>query len=121
MKILIAASQARVRYGLRVLLEQQPGWEEAAVAATAQELIELVDFSCPDLVLLDCDLPGSSFDLLLMLLKKACPGLKVIVMAGCSDLSQSAFEAGADGFASKAEPPEKLLETIRRVQVEQFR
>ncbi len=121
MKILIAESQARVRYGLRVLLEQQPGWEVFAQAATAQELIELVSCGCPDLVLLDCNLPGMPFDSLLTLLHQACPDLRVIAMAGHADLRLAALDAGANAFASKAESPDKLLEAIYQIQEEHIR
>jgi len=112
MKIFIADSQSRVRYGLHKLLEQQPGWHVTGEAASAIELIEQVCWHPPDVVLLDCDLPGMSLEMLLKSLREACPKLFVISLSGRDELRQSAFDAGADAFASKAESPEKLIRLI---------
>lgn len=115
MKICIADSQSRIRYGLRILLEQQPGWHVTGEAAGANELIERVRWDAPDVVLLDWELPGMAFEGLLKSLRIACPGLLVISLSGRYELRQSALEAGADAFASKAEPPEKLIHLIRQL------
>lgn len=113
MNILIGDSQPRVRYGLRLLLEQQPGWRVIGEAEDAQTLLEAVRFGCPDLVLLDWELPGMPAQELLTAIRQACPHLWVIFMSGKDELSQMALQAGADIFAYKADPPEKLLGLIR--------
>ena len=112
MKICIADSQSRVRYGLRILLEQQPGWQVTGEVTSVNELIEQVRWLPPDLVLLDLELAGKSLKRLLKSLRATCPELFVISLSGCYELRQFAFEAGADAFASKAEPPEKLIRLI---------
>jgi len=112
MKICIADSQSRVRYGLRILLEQQPGWRVTGEAACALELIEQVRCDSPDVVLLDWELPGMEFKALLKSLRETCPELQVISLSGRNELRQAALEAGADAFASKAESPEKLIQLI---------
>jgi DNA-binding NarL/FixJ family response regulator len=117
MKICIADRQSRVRFGLRVFLEQQPGWVISGEFASGPELLERVDHDCPDLVLLDCELPGLPVEKILSLLRQTCPGLRVIVLGGSHDLRQSALQAGADAFASKMEPPEKILVLIREISI----
>jgi DNA-binding NarL/FixJ family response regulator len=112
MKICIADGQSMVRYGLRILLEQQRGWQITGEAASAQELIEQMSYDSPDIVLLDWELPGMPLDRLLKSLRQACPELQVISLSGRYELRQAALEAGADAFASKAEPPEKLIQLI---------
>jgi DNA-binding NarL/FixJ family response regulator len=112
MKICIADGQSRVRYALRILLEQQPGWQVTGEAANARELGERVRCDAPDVVLLDCELPGLPLEALLSALRRARPKLRVISLSGRYELRQAALEAGADAFASKAEPPEKLIHLI---------
>jgi DNA-binding NarL/FixJ family response regulator len=112
MEICIADSQTRVRYGLRKLLEQQAGWNVVREAASANELIEHVRCDHPDVVLIDWELPGMPIEALLKTLREACSELLVISLSGRSELRQAALEAGADAFASKAEPPDRLIQLI---------
>jgi len=58
MQILLADNQPKVRFGLRVLLERQPGLKVVGEAADAEELLAQMEAACPDLVLLGWGLPG---------------------------------------------------------------
>jgi DNA-binding NarL/FixJ family response regulator len=116
MKIVIADPQARVRHSLRILLEQQPGWTIEGEAADSQELLEWVRDRCPNLVLIDWDLPGLPGENLFSLLREQFPNIMRLAMSGRQELRQSALNAGADDFASKTESPDKLLATIRELQ-----
>jgi len=118
LNIIIGDAQPRVRYGLRLLLEQQPGWKVAGEAEDAQALLEAVRFGCPDLILLDWELPGMPAEELLTVIRLACPRLWIVFMSGKDELRQTALQAGADVFAYKADPPEKLLGLIRELVVE---
>jgi len=120
MRIFIADSQPRVRYGLRVLLEQQPGWRVVGEAGDAQELLELVYDTCPDLLLLDYELPGMASAEILAQLQQTCPALRVIAMSGHDELRQVALEAGASSFASKTESPEKLVILIHELHTNEY-
>jgi DNA-binding NarL/FixJ family response regulator len=115
MKIMIADSQTRVRHGLRILLEQQPGWNVEGEAANANELIEQIHSDCPDLVLLDGELPGMPLERLMVSLREDCPDVLIVSLSGRYEQRQTALEAGADAFASKAEPPEKLIRQVRNL------
>ena len=113
LNILIGDASPRVRFGLRILLEQQPGWRVVGEAEDAQALLESVCLGCPDLVLLDMELPGMPAQELLTVIRHACPHLSIVFMSCKGELRQVAFQVGADVFAYKADPPEKLLELIR--------
>ena len=115
LNILIGDVQPRVRFGLHVLLEEQPGWRVAGEANDAQTLLDRIRDGCPDLVLLDWELPGMPAEELLATIRRACPDLRVIFMSGKDELRQTALQAGADVFAYKADPPEKLLRLIREL------
>ena len=79
----------------------------------AQALLDRIRGDCPDLVLLDWELPGMAAETLLATIRRACPDLRVIFMSGNDELRTAALEAGAEVFACKADPPEKLLRLIR--------
>jgi len=115
LNILIGDAQPRVRFGLHVLLEEQPGWRVAGEAVDAQALLDRIRGGCPDLVLLDWELPGMSAEELLATIRRTCPDLRVIFMSGRDELREAALRAGADVFAYKADPPEKLLRLIREL------
>ena len=100
---------------MRILLEQQPGWQVAGEAADALELLTMLDHSKPDLVLIDWQLPGLSHRELLKLLRLAYPHLFLISLSGRSELRQAALAAGADMFVSKTEPPGKLIALIQEL------
>lgn len=114
MKILLADDQKRVRFGLRVLLEQQPEWIVEGESGDAQDLSGQIKATCPDLVLLDWGLPGMEEELIAKL-KGICPNLHVIVFSSRPEVNQQALEAGADAFIGKTDPPEQLLEAIQAV------
>ena len=115
MRILLADSQPRVRFALRSLLEEQS--EHIVSEATdGQELLAQVESACPDLVLIDWDLPGMAGADLLAALHRLCPGLHVIALSSRPEAEQEALAAGARAFVSKAGPPEPLLAAIQSVQ-----
>ena len=118
MNILIGDAQPRIRFGLRLLFEQQPGWNVAGEVENAQSLLDAVRLGCPDIVLIDWELPGMPAEELLALIRQQCPCLGVVFMSGKLELRSMALLAGADIFAYKADPPEKLLEQIREIIVE---
>jgi DNA-binding NarL/FixJ family response regulator len=121
MNILIGDAQPRVRFALQLLFEQQAGWKVMGEVEDAQALLEAVRFRCPDLVLLDWELPGMPAEDLLALIRQECPRLGVIFMSGRIELRPMALKAGADIFAYKADPPEKLLEQIQELIVEKHK
>lgn len=118
MNILIGDAQPRVRFGLRLLIEQQPGWHVEGEAEDAQTMLDAIRFRCPDIVLLDWELPGMPAEELLALIRQQCSRLGVVFMSGKIELRPIALQVGADIFIYKADPPEKLLEQIRAFIVE---
>ena len=117
MRILIADDWANVQVALRVMLEQQPGFDVVGEVVDAEELLTWVEAVCPDLLLLGWELPGLAGADLLPDLRTACPNLLVIVLSGRWEARQAALAAGADAFVSKVAPPERLLAAIQMIVV----
>ena len=113
MRILLADNRSKVRFALRVLLEQRPELEIVGEAFDAGDLPAQVEAACPDLVLLDWRLPSTPAADLLLALRGICPDLHMIVLSERPETRQTALAAGADAFVSKADPPEQLLAAIQ--------
>lgn len=113
-RILLADDEAKVRSALRLLLEQQANAEILGEAVDSTGVIDWVKATCPDAILLDWELPGLPATALLPVLGFYCPNLQVIALSGRPEARRSALNAGVDAFVSKGDPPEHLLEAIRR-------
>jgi DNA-binding NarL/FixJ family response regulator len=113
-RILVADSQPKVRFALRVLLQRQPGLTVEDEAIDADELLAGMVTDCPDLVLLDWELPGLKAAGSLSILSELCPKTFLIVLSGRPETCGIALAAGADAFVSKADPPECLLAAIEK-------
>lgn len=112
MRILLADDQSRVRFALRMLLQQQEGLEVIAEAIDAHDLLDVAEITQPDLIMLDWELPGRAMVQLIDMLHKTCPETRVLVLSGRPEAQAEAISAGVDAFVSKAQPPEVLLAAI---------
>ena len=113
MRVLLADDQAQVRSALRLLLEQEPGFQVVGETADATGLLLTAAEKAFDLVLLDWELPGLPAAQLLRLLQYERPLLKIIAMSSRPEVAQPALDAGAHAFLSKSDPPEQVLLTLR--------
>jgi len=113
LRVLIADDQPWVRSALRLLLIQEPGVAVVGEAEDVEQALRLVAERRPDLVLLDWELPDWGGPAALAGLRRVRPGLAVIALSGRPEARQSAQEAGADGFVSKGDPPERLVAAVQ--------
>jgi DNA-binding NarL/FixJ family response regulator len=129
MRVLVADDQTAVRSALRRLFNEEPGLIVVGEVCRADELLDQAIATQPDLVLLDWELPGLSTTAraepmpvgqveharhhLLVILHALHSRPKVVALSGRPEASQTALVAGVDAFVSKADPPERLLTTLR--------
>ena len=113
MRILLADERAKVRSAVRLLLEEQPDIEVLGEAVDATGLLDWIGATCPDVVLLDWELPGAEPENLVSDIRRGCSGVHVVALSGLPEARQQALRAGADAFVSKGDPPERLLQAIR--------
>ena len=114
MNILLADDQPRVRSAIRLLLEQQSTANIVEEVSSAEELLDYLAYACPDALLLDWMLPGSTPEKLLTTLRNIYPDLSIIVLDSMPQTEKTAFKNGASDFVSKNDPPECLLVAINR-------
>ncbi len=113
MRILIADGQSRVRYALKVLLEQQPNWSVVGEAGRFEELLERVRELEPDLLLLDWVLPGKALVEALAAIRGYSPDLRIIFLSETAEAVPASLAAKVDDLASKTNPPDELLAAIQ--------
>jgi DNA-binding NarL/FixJ family response regulator len=112
MRVMVADDQPDVRSALRLMLEEKPGITQVLEVSSSQELILGLKSSCPDLVLLDWELPGTKPDELIKSLRRLCSRVRVIALSSRPQMKQIALDFGADNFVCKSDPPETLLSAL---------
>lgn len=101
---------------------EEPGFTWVGTRSTAEGLLQAVQDTAADVVLLDLDMPGPDPITALQDLTLNAPDVRVIVLSGHvrRDLIDRAIEAGAYGYLSKNDDGEVLLESIRAVSRGEF-
>lgn len=112
MRILIADNQPKVRFALRVALEQRPGNKTISEAIDAADLIAQTHMECPDLALIDWELTGMPPSDLLAQLRETCDKVHTIVLSSRAETRGQAMAAGANEFVCKCDAPEELMTAI---------
>ena len=116
-RIMLADDHALVLEGLRALLEREPDMEVVATFTDGAALMEALRQSCPDVVVIDLQIPTQDGLSCLETIRKAGLPVKVVILSGFGDggTLQSAWEGQADGFSLKTDPPRQTVATIRNV------
>jgi len=89
-------------------------WKLTGFYASAEKALEVLIPECPDVVLMDIQLPGMSGIECVAKLKAAHPGVQVL-MVTVYDNNERIFDAlasGASGYLLKRDAPAKLLESL---------
>jgi len=91
---------------------------EASAALDAAEALAAAQERSADIVILDVMLGNDDGLEVLAKLKKAHPGLPVVIVTGLGyneDVLTKALEKGADGYMSKGGSPDGVLDQVKRV------
>jgi len=111
-QILIADNRQKVRYALRVLIQEQTDWVIAGSASNAAEVLEKLASNQPEALLLDWELPGMPMVDLLGAIRCISKGIIIIILSTNPELRQEVLGLRANYFISKMDPPDKLRETL---------
>lgn len=113
MNILIADRQAKVRFALSILLQEQPGWTVSGVVNNKQDLFTKVTILKPDVLLLDWSLLGEGHAEIINSIRHQIPDLRIIVMSVDPEVKEHAMSLGVMYFVSKVDSPKRLVATIQ--------
>lgn len=116
-KIVVVDDHGIVRFGYAQLIDQEPSMEVVGMAEGEREGLDLVKLEHPDLVIVDLSLQeGDGMDLIRSILSFD-KDIKVLVISAHDEnlFAHRVMAAGASGFISKKEAPQKLIEGIQTI------
>ena len=116
-RIVIVDDHTLFREGLRTILEMEEDIEVVADAESAEDIVELVWQTRPDVLLLDIRMPqGSGLDAVPAVLRIS-PGTQVLVLTACDEKEEHvrAFKLGAKGVVLKDSARQTLMQAIHTV------
>ncbi len=116
-RLIIIDDHVVVRAGLRMLLENCPGFEVVGEAGMLPQALEVAKSCDCDVILLDLDLSGNDGCELIAPLLKLQPRAHILILTGLRDpnLARRVTTLGARGIVLKEHASEALLKAIECV------
>jgi DNA-binding NarL/FixJ family response regulator len=116
-RVLIVDDHPLVRHGLREMLSRQPDLQVVGECETANEAVRASRTLEPDLVMVDIALKDTNGLDLLKRLRKQSRTLKMLVLSMHDEafFAERALRAGAGGYVSKQESPQRVIEAVQSV------
>ena len=114
-RLLIVEDQAIVSKGMQMRLAAEPDFLVLGETASSEEALNLATSLCPDVVLIDMDMPQIDGVALATKLHFYCPQTSVIFLSMKDDMvtSERAAQAGVAALVGKFLPADTLLAQIR--------
>ena len=119
MRIVIATGDTDLRLAIQLMLSEEPGLKIIGSASDCDGLIALIKSTCPDIAMLDWQLPGCNIEDSLLKIKslKTEPKIVLIVLGRQRRKRETALQAGADDYVVIGDPPENLLAVFRKLNI----
>jgi len=116
-KIAIADDHKLIRAGMSMILKENVNFQVVQQAANGKELIDNIQSTRPDVVLLDLEMPVLSGKDTLIAIRKTNPDIKVLVLTMHNNQAFiiQMMELGANGYIIKDTDPEEVVRAINRV------
>lgn len=115
LRVVIADDEQRVRRGLAMRIDLETDLAVVGQAADAADAVAVATAMRPDLVVLDVRMPPGDGLAAIPPLRRAVPGVRIVVLSLHDEPSTRAraLEAGADAFVSKSAGDGALLRALR--------
>lgn len=109
-RVLVVDDDPDYRFLVRLALAPGTGFEVVAEAGDGGAALAEAKSSQPDLVLLDCTMPGGDAFDILPALRKAAPQARIVLVSGHdpADLRLASRSAGAVGYLTKETPARRM-------------
>jgi DNA-binding NarL/FixJ family response regulator len=116
-RLLIADDHEVIRFGLRLLLGNEPDISVVGVAADGRTAVSMAVADPPDVILMDLSMPVLDGVAATREIVLAAPSVRVLVHTAYSQapIVREAFAAGAHGYLLKDSSPTTLVDAIRAV------
>ncbi|HEX8333266.1 MAG TPA: response regulator transcription factor [Segetibacter sp.] len=121
-KVLITDDHALFRTGVKTSLSHYPDIEFIGEAENGMQLLNMVKFLVPDVILLDIQMPIMDGIATLPEVKKILPDVKIIMLTMNDDVSMISklMEIGANSYLTKNSDSETIYEAIKTVYTNEF-
>lgn len=106
-----------IKEGLEILIDSEEGFRCIKTFSSGEEAVNDLPRLCPDVVLMDINLPGINGIEAVRKLKGQCPDTQFIMSTVYED-DENIFEslkAGASGYLLKKTAPSRILDSITEV------
>jgi two-component system response regulator NreC len=113
--IVLADDHTVVRKALRVLLEEEPGFEVVAEADDADAAIRYLRGHKPDVLILDLNMPGRPSLEAIPEMQEASPETKIVVLTMQKEpaFARQALQLGVLGYVLKEAADDELVQAVR--------
>jgi DNA-binding NarL/FixJ family response regulator len=121
MRVIVADDEQQVRSALKFILEQEPTVDMVFEFETLIDLLERMTNLCPDVLIFDWDmrLPVLN-NALVQTMRRRCPDVLILAMSCRPESEAPALRSGVDAYISKGDPPERLLQNVRKTASKRF-
>lgn len=116
-RVLLVDDHQVVREGLRLILENHPGFEILGQASNGQLAVEWTVRLHPDVVVMDIAMPELNGIEATRRIRTSCPQTQVLILSmhETSELMHQAMKAGALGYMLKGAGSEELVLAIQTI------
>ena len=114
--VLIVDDHRLFTEALTMLLRARPTSETVTAVDSAEDAIAVCVERCPDVILMDLDLPGMGGLDGIRGIRETCPEARVVVVTALRqpEMVAQAVQAGAVGFAHKSRAADELINVAER-------
>ena len=115
--IILADDHVLMRQGLKRLIQEDPELQVVDEAGDGLELLEILEESTPDMVMIDINMPRLRGLEAIKIIKELYPDVKVLVltMSKSKEVLYQAMNSGADGYLLKEDANEILHSAIKNI------
>ena len=116
-RIALCDDNETFRESLEQFINDTPGFRVVLSLSGAEDVVNQAAIHLPQVVLMDIDMPGITGISATQELKKAFPGIHILMLTVYEDEEKifNAILAGASGYLLKKSPPEKIIEAFQEV------
>ena len=116
-RVLLADDHAVVRAGIRQFLEHSGRIQVVAEADNGQKACALIEKHCPDVVVLDIQMPEKSGIEVTTWIREHYPAMGVLILTAYDDepYVRAVLRAGANGYVMKTSTPEVIAHAVEEI------
>lgn len=113
-RLLLVDDHEVVRRGIVMLLELEDDMEVVGQAGDGEEAVDLALAHCPDVVLMDVQLPGiNGLEAAARIMAQQSARVVMLTALKDDEVLEQALRSGVSGFVLKSAAPEEILYSIR--------